>query len=510
MKRKWGLFRSAALLTAVNLLSQGAGFLCRIGISRLAGAEVMGVYQLLMPAYSVLTAFAVSGLAVSVSALTGGLEGVYGRGSGEALVRLGLRVLGALWLMAAVPAALFGDFISAELLGDARTWLGLMLLLPCLLLTGVENLQKQYFYGQGRVEIPAGVELGEQTVRTLAILLLLSAVPMGTVEEKAALIVGGMLASEVFSSGALTLARRRLGIKPRRMPGLGGKLARIAAPAGASAVAASALSALNAVIIPRRLIAFGIPAGEAVGAYGILFGMTLPLLTAPNCFVGALCTLLLPELSRLWAQGKGEEVRNKLARALGAVSAAIFPLLALLALYGGELGRLLFREERVGECGGLLAAAVGLAGWDAVLAAGLNGLGRQRESAAIAIGCGVLELVPTWCLTGWLGIRGCAVSILLAALAETALRLRLLCKAAGLGPGHLRGMLLPVPAAVLAALCTRLLGLGLERYGLCGWGSALVCLGFAAGLYLLCLRVLSGPPTGAGFPGNKGAIWLTK
>ncbi len=503
MKRNKGLFQSATLLTAVNLLSQAAGFFCRIGISRLAGAEVMGVYQLLMPAYSVLSAFAISGLAMSVSALTGQLEGLHGRGSGEALVRLALKVLGVLWLIAVVPAALCGDFISAELLGDARTWLGLLLLLPCLLLTGVENLQKQYFYGLGQVEIPAGVELGEQTVRTLAILLLLSAVPTGNVEEKAALIVGGMLVSEVFSSGLLTAARRRLRIRPRHIPGLPGKLARTAVPIGASALTGNLLSALNAVITPRRLIASGIAVGEATQVYGILFGMTLPLLTAPNCFVGALCTVLLPDLSRLWAEGRREQCRKKLSQVLGAVSSIVFPLLALLVLFGGELGRLIFQEERVGECIGILSVAVGLAGWDSVSAAGLNGLGKQKESAAIAIGCGVLELVPTWYLTGRFGIRGCAWAILSVTVLEAALRLGLLYKTAGLKPDQLRGMLFPVPAAVLTGLCTRLLHLGLRRHQIFAWKNLMTCIFFAVGIYLLSLRTLSVSPPKVGLSETK-------
>ncbi len=503
MKRGRGLFQSAALLTAVNLLSQAAGFFCRIGISRLAGAEVMGVYHLLMPAYSVLSAFAINGLAVSVSALTGQLEGLHGRGSGEALVRLALKVLAVLWLIAAVPTALFGDFISVELLGDARTWMGLILLLPCLLLTGVENLQKHYFFGQGRVEIPAGVELGEQTVRTLAILLLLSTVPMGNVEEKAALIVGGMLVSEVFSSGVLTAIRRRLRIPPKHISGLSGKLARTAVPIGASSLVGNALSALNAVITPRRLIASGIAAGEAPQVYGLLFGMTLPLLTAPNCFVGALSIVLLPDLSRLWAEGKKEQGRKKLSQVLGAVSTIVFPLLTILVLFGGELGQILFREERVGECIGILAVAVGLAGWDSVLATGLNGLGKQKESAAIGIGCGLLELIPTWYLTGIFGIWGCAWAILSVTVVETLLRLGMLCKTAGLRLEQLRGMLLPVLAAVLTGLCTRLLHLGLQRYQIYEWGNILVCVCFAAGLYLLSLWTLSVSLAGTGIMGTK-------
>lgn len=62
------------------------------------------------------------------------------------------------------------DPISVELLGDARTQLGLILLVPCVALTGVENLHKHFFYGAGLVRPPAIVELVEQFIRTAAVL----------------------------------------------------------------------------------------------------------------------------------------------------------------------------------------------------------------------------------------------------------------------------------------------------------------------------------------------------
>jgi O-antigen/teichoic acid export membrane protein len=175
--------RATLILTAVNLIAQLLGLCCRIGISRLAGAEVMGVYQLLMPAYSVLSAFVISGLAVSVSALTGGLVGKGAYRGARRLISLALKWLCILWAVAAIPTALASDLISASFLGDARTHLGLLVLLPCLLLTGIENLQKHHFYGLGRAEFPAVVELAEQLVRTAGILLLLMAFPHRTVEQ---------------------------------------------------------------------------------------------------------------------------------------------------------------------------------------------------------------------------------------------------------------------------------------------------------------------------------------
>ena len=64
------LLSGAALLTAVGLFSQLVGFGYRIALSRLVGAETMGLYQLIMPVYSTLMSLTAIGLTVAVSTLS--------------------------------------------------------------------------------------------------------------------------------------------------------------------------------------------------------------------------------------------------------------------------------------------------------------------------------------------------------------------------------------------------------------------------------------------------------
>ena len=45
--------RGVAVLTITGVLSQLVGFVYRIGLTRLAGAEILGLYQLILPVYSV-------------------------------------------------------------------------------------------------------------------------------------------------------------------------------------------------------------------------------------------------------------------------------------------------------------------------------------------------------------------------------------------------------------------------------------------------------------------------
>lgn len=63
--RSSGLLYNAAILCASNLGLQGLGFLYRIGLSRLAGAEGLGVYQLMYAVYAVMHAACLAGLTMA-------------------------------------------------------------------------------------------------------------------------------------------------------------------------------------------------------------------------------------------------------------------------------------------------------------------------------------------------------------------------------------------------------------------------------------------------------------
>ena len=123
------------ILTGTSIVSQFLGFVYRILLSRLIGAEVMGLYQLIMPVFSVIMALTAVGLTVAVSNLS---SQYHARGNRAAIAQVLRRCLAVFLLLFAAVAAvvvLLYDPISVYLLGDARTQLGLLLLLPCILKT---------------------------------------------------------------------------------------------------------------------------------------------------------------------------------------------------------------------------------------------------------------------------------------------------------------------------------------------------------------------------------------
>ena len=135
--REMSAVGSVLFLTAFGTVSQILGFGYRVALSRMVGAEVMGLYQLLMPVYSVLLSLTAVGLTAAASNLTSQHLALGNGQSAAQVLRTCLRLLVLILFPVGGAAILGSDAISVYLLGDARTQLGLVLLVPCVALTGV-------------------------------------------------------------------------------------------------------------------------------------------------------------------------------------------------------------------------------------------------------------------------------------------------------------------------------------------------------------------------------------
>lgn len=486
--------RSVVLLTVLGALSQLLGFGYRVALSRMVGAEVMGLYQLVMPAFSVLLSLTAVGLTAAVSNLTSQyLAWENSRGAAQ-IVSSCLRWLMLLILPVGAAVIVFSDPISVYLLGDARTQLGLMLLVPCAALTGVENIHKHFFYGAGLVGPPAVVELLEQLVRTAAVLGLLTLFLPQYPERVVGLIVTGMVICELFSSATLSALfhrrKRRQGLMgPGERAGIRRRrIATIAFPVGCNALLGNVMGAINATLIPRKLVEGGIDPSAAMAEFGVVCGMTLPMLALPTVFLGALNLVLLPRLARARALDRWDRVRQLAQRALSVVGVLALPAMAWMAVVGPTLGRLLFGRPVDGYLLPL-AVVMALSCFCSVLGAILNGVGRQGTVASVSLLGGGVQLALTLVLVPLpgVGMGGYVVGALVSAGLEALLCLVLTLRHTGLALRPLPWLIAPGLAALLSALTMALLQRRLLACGLGALPSAGACLVFGVVLYLAAL-----------------------
>jgi stage V sporulation protein B len=482
------------LLTGTGLFSQILGFLYRIALSRLIGAEVMGLYQLIMPVYAVFMSLTAAGLVTAASTLSAECQALGQRWGIRQARRRCLLLFAAAALPLGAVVVLFSDAISVRLLGDARTRLGLILLVPCLLLTGVENLHKHCFYGAGLVRPPALTEVCEQIIRTAAVLGLLVFFLPQSPENTVGLIVAGMVLCEIFSAVTLLVLFRKHFGRRGRGEGSGrvswGRIASIALPVGFTSLLGNLMASVNSVLIPQRLVAGGMEVSDAMASFGVLCGMTLPLLNLPTSLIGAVCLVLTPKLAQSAALGDSQAIQRRLDRAMLATSVLMMPATALLVVIGPTLGRLLFGEPRVGEQMLPLAVGVLLCCYQSVLSCALNGVGRQNAAARNSFLCGGVQLAFTWFTVGLpgVGLRGYVAGFLVSSVLGLALNLLSTVRATGLTLRPFEWLVSPALSAALMGLCVNLLFRWLNAQGASLPFSVTLCLVFGAIEYLAALQ----------------------
>lgn len=485
------------VLTALSALAQVINFSYRVVMARMVGAEVMGLYQLVMSAYAVIQAITTIGLTSALSNLTAQYLAVNDLRGADRLRGTCLRLFFCLMIPVGTVTVVCSDAISVYLLGDARTQLGLILLIPCLTLTAVENLHKNAFYGAGKPTAPALAEVWEQLVRAGAVLGLLYLFLPQYPERAVGLVMWGMIFCEVSSAVTLwTLYQRYFGRLRGGSSGEGerqriGRIAAIALPVGANALLGNFLGAANSALVPRQLVRAGMERSLAVSKLGVVCGMTMPMLALPTVYLGALNLVMMPRLARGAALGRKEEIRALISEGMERVCMLTLPCMTAMVVLGEDLGKLLYGRGDVSEYLFPLAVAMGINCCVSILATALNSIGKQKTVAYISLVGGSVQVMCTFLLTGLPGVEmgGFVVGAVLSAALELVVCLLVVVRETGLALVFGTWLLAPGLASALAGLNGRLLLEVLKKSGVTTTmaGAAALLLGVVQYLTVLWL-----------------------
>ncbi|MBR3848214.1 MAG: oligosaccharide flippase family protein [Oscillospiraceae bacterium] len=455
------VFRNLVSLTVSNILLQFLGFAYRIFLSRMTGPEGMGIYQLIMPFYSFISSLTLTGLTVAVSRLSAARHGVGDFPGARKCATRAFRLFTLSLLIISVLTFIGRRFVCRTLLGDVRTSLALPFLFICLFLTGSENILKNYFYGVGRVAPQITSELSEQGIRFFAVAALLFTFGSSDPALSALLIVLGMVISELSSSFLLHLFFRFEKRRPARretLPPKARELLSVAVPISASQSINNLLSLLNSSLIPKRLCASGLTRAAATESFGIVFGMTMPLLSFPIAFIASLTSVMVPRMSSSKARADFSDMRRKAAKTVHATGIFSMPLMAIMLPLASPLGELLFSHSSASSLIFPLCIATLISYYEISFGALLNAIGKQKQSAIYIILGGIIQLFFTWAVgIEGIGLRAFAIGAVVSNAITAVLQFLCLCRTLSLSPRFSNWFLSPLLASVLSALLTKII-----------------------------------------------------
>lgn len=429
---KQAVFYHVLIVTISNIILQLVGFVYRIFLSRSIGPEGMGIFQLIFPVYSIVISITLSGLCMAISRISAERHALNDKWGIYRLIRMTVQLFILLFIITAIPTALFSGQIAKLFLGDIRTQTALLLLLPCLLFTGFENIFKSCFYGVKAIKPPLVAEFLEQFVRFGAVAFLLLTFKPTSPGTATALIVFGMVISEIASSLCLTIYYKKRMARPQnqsikiKTKTILKNIVLIALPVSAASLANSLLSSANILLLPRRLIVSGMPLKESLETFGILFGMVMPLIMLPCTLIFSLSTILVPKLSAGIALKNLSDVRRKISKALHVTGLLGFPAIAIMIPLAPTICLLLYKQNVVASYITPLVLSSIFIYYQVITGSILNGIGMQKRAAIYIVISGVIQLLFTYFAVGnpRFGIYGFFAGYLVSSILIVALNIK--------------------------------------------------------------------------------------
>ena len=414
--KKTIFIKNAAILTVSSLILRFAGIIFKVWLAARIGAEGIGLYQLVFSVYMFTATFATSGICTAVTRLVSE-ELVVGNKQGiKRIVFRCVELSLAIATVSIIILFLGADFISKNILHDARAAISLKILAFSLPFMGICSCLKGYFMARRKAAPASSSQLLEQIVRIAVVMFIIGRYKDLTLQYAcAAVFVGDALAEAV--SCIYVYVRYHIDFKNLNIPSSAERrtyrllpaISHIALPISAGRYLNSLLRMIENILVPICL-SHATLLGDGISLFGMIKGMALPLLFFPSTLLGALSTLLLPEMSEAAVRGRKAVVQSisyRIIKITGLIS-IIFSSLFFVA--GDRIGVLIYKSDEVGFLLQALSPIVPFMYLDAICDGILKGLDQQKFTFYTSVGDSTIRIIlillflKQWGIFGFIGI----------------------------------------------------------------------------------------------------------
>lgn len=426
------------ILTITGLVSRFIGFFYRIFLSNVFGAEGMGLYQLISPVLALSFSLTVSGIQTAISKYVASETSTHDYKNSFRTLWTGFLLAMALSAVCALGIYVYADPIAANLLLEARTAPLLRIIALSIPMASVHSCINGYFYGIRKTGIPAFSQLAEQVCRVGSVYVIYFICQKHGLTPTISFAVVGLVIGESASmivSVVAILARAhqvfpaRIHIAVSQSPvkliaiyrRITGQLLQLAVPLSANRLVLNLLQSVEAIYIPNRLMAYGLSNADALSIYGVLTGMSLPLILFPSAITNSISVLLLPIVSEADAGGNQSAVRRAILTSIRCCLLLGFSFTALFLVFGRLAGRLLFHSELAGSFILTLSFLCPFMYIASMLNSILNGLGKTIRTFLYSVVSLLLRLLFVFFAIPHFGIQGYLWGMLASQMLQTLL-----------------------------------------------------------------------------------------
>lgn len=382
--KKLTYIQGAFILTMTNLITGSLSFIYRVFLTRAIGSEGIGVYQLVLPLYSLFITLVSGGITTAVSKLIAEQAPRRNFKNMYKIVKICGITIGMWSLILCLLIFFNAEYLAKSVLKDFRTFLSIMVFTPAIFFISISAVLKGYFFGLQNVNPPAFIDILEKLIRVGGLLLTTYfLLPFG-LEYVIAGVMAAMATGELISLALLyfTYRIKRTAVAVYTQIDstihIITRVLKMALPLSFSGALTTILDMVTAILIPLQLRSAGYSNSDALSLYGQVTGMVMPLLFFPFIIVSSLGITLVPAIASSYAAGNWIALNKKCNDSLKITSVIAFTATAFFIIFPWELSRIFFKYPEAGNILFWMGLVCIFEYWQFTLFAVLNGVGKQN------------------------------------------------------------------------------------------------------------------------------------
>ena len=388
-----------------------------IFISNTIGEEAIGLFSLVMSVYAFGITLASAGINISATRVVAEELACKNEVGAKKAARRCIFFSLIFSICASLIFFIFADFITIHCLHNRISKNVIYLICIALPFISMSSAINGYFTAVRRVYKNAFAKFFEEFVKiTCTAILLKSFMPDGIDYACYALIFADVI-SEITSFLHLYILYIRdkrgslIESRYKDLDSYNRRILRIAVPVALTSYLRSGLSTIKQLIIPSSLQKSGMNSSNSLIAYGIVNGMTMPIIMFPVSLITSFSSLLIPEFSRYYTQEKYQKIKSVSSFLL--ICTFIFSVLVAIFIFvfSDELSNLIYHKTEIAKYLRLLSPLIIIMYLDIVIDSILKGLDAQVDVMVVNIFDCLISIAFIYFLVPILGFSGYIISI---------------------------------------------------------------------------------------------------
>ncbi len=347
--------KGTIILLAAGIINRILGFVPRIVLPRIIGAEGIGLYQMGYPLLIVILTLINGGIPLAVAKLVAEADAEGNHSKIRLILKVALYITVSLSICFAILCVGYADWITKHLFTDDRVYYTFLAMSPIILIGGISSVYRGYFQGLHNMLPTALSQIAETAIRIVTVLTFsYMMLPYG-VEYAAAGAMAGVVVGEII--GLLVLLTQFRSDRRRHL--LSNKdnsekltqfrrLLAVSIPVTASRLVGSASYFLESILIIQSLAIAGVVTAVATAQYGALQGMVIPILLLPTALTYSLSVSLIPSLSEAASKNDMETVHKRMHQSLKLSLVTGAPFAVFMFVLAEPLCMLVYNNAEVG------------------------------------------------------------------------------------------------------------------------------------------------------------------